>query len=106
MEIKKVELPEYLDNTRDWLFDFIVLDSLHIYWIFMDLKVDKISEVNGRNLHYFTTTKNKSYSKRIDHSIIFKGSRSYSKQRNGQFPRAISHSKYNKYLKKVEKKQI
>ena len=40
--IKKVELPEYLDNTRDWLL-ISCWTSLRIS-DFMDLKVDKIRQ--------------------------------------------------------------
>lgn len=99
--IKKVELPEYLDNTRDWLL-ISCWTSLRIS-DFMDLKVDKISEVNGAR--YITLLPQKTKATQRELTIpLFKEVEAILNKRNGQFPRAISHSKYNKYLKKVGEK--
>lgn len=96
--IKKPELSDYLDNARDWLL-ISCWTSLRIS-DFMELKTDKIFEKDGQR--YIVLTPKKTQSTKKELSIpLFKEVERILEKRNGQFPRAISHPKYNEYIKLV-----
>ena len=97
-EIKKPELSDYLDNARDWLL-ISCWTSLRIS-DFMDLKTDKIFEKDGQK--YIILLPKKTQSTKKELSIpLFKEVERILEKRGGQFPRAISHPKYNEYIKTV-----
>ena len=100
-EIKKPELPDYLDNARDWLI-ISCWTSLRIS-DFMGLKTDKISEKNGSKYISLIPQKTKGLNKELT-IPLFKEVERILDKRNGEFPRQISHPKYNEYLKKVGEK--
>lgn len=95
-KIKKVEnLPEYLDNARDWL----VISCFTGQRIsdFMRFKKNMIRRENGKQLIEFTQVKTgKIMTVPLSKEVI-----AILEKRNGEFPRPISDQKYNKYIKDV-----
>lgn len=100
-EIKEPELPEYLDNARDWLL-ISCWTSLRIS-DFMGLETDKIFEQNGSKYIILIPQKTKSSKKELT-IPLFKEVERILNKRNGNFPRQISHQKYNEYLKLIGEK--
>lgn len=100
-EIKKPELSDYLDNARDWLI-ISCWTSLRIS-DFMGLKADKIFEQNGSKYIVLIPQKTKGSKKELT-IPLFKEVEKILEKRNGEFPRQISHQKYNDYLKKIGEK--
>lgn len=100
-QIKNVELSDYLDNARDWLL-ISCWTSLRIS-DFMDLKTNKIFEKDDQRYIILLPKKTRSTKKEIT-IPLFKEVERILEKRDGQFPRAISHPKYNEYIKMVCKK--
>ena len=98
--IELSNLPEYLDNARDWLViscytgqrvsDFMLFDKSKI-------RVEK--EQNGSEIKFieFTQKKTKQHIALPLHQEVIK----VLEKRNGDFPRPLSDVKYNKYIKAV-----
>lgn len=100
-KIKEPELPDYLDNARDWLI-ISCWTSLRIS-DFMGLKADKIFEKDGSKFIILIPQKTKSSKKELT-IPLFKEVEKILNKRAGQFPRQISHQKYNDYLKLIGQK--
>ena len=94
------ELPEYLDNARDWLViscytgqrvsDFMNFDKSKI-------RVEKEKNGSEIKLIEFTQKKTKQHIALPLHQEVIK----ILAKRNGDFPRPLSDVKYNKYIKTV-----
>ena len=97
-QIKQCNLPNYLDNARDWLIvscftgqrvsDFLKFDS------------SMIREENGTRFLEFTQQKTGKLMSIPLHPEV----EEILNKRNGQFPRSISDQRYNEYIKEVCKK--
>lgn len=104
-ELEKIEklkdLPDYLDNARDWL--IISCYTGQRISDFMRFTSDMIREEKGIKLIEITQQK-------TDEPVTFKihsNVLEILKKRNGNFPRRISDPKYNEYIKLVcEKAKI
>lgn len=98
-KIKKLQdLPEYLDNARDWLIislytgqrisDFLNFTKNNI-WIDNRISFLDFKQVKGKKLMVIP---------------ILEEVQSILSKRNGYFPRKISDQKYNEYIKEVAKR--
>ncbi len=97
------DLPEYLDNARDWLIiscytgqrvsDFMTFDNTKI-------RVENDTDEKQIFLVEFTQMKTKQNIALPLHPEVIK----ILNKRNGEFPRAISDVKYNLYIKLVAEK--
>ncbi|MDT8413645.1 MAG: phage integrase SAM-like domain-containing protein [Vicingaceae bacterium] len=101
-ELEQIEntkdLPDYLDNTRDWL--IISCYTGQRVSDFMTFKPEMIRSENGK--HYLEFTQQKTQKKMtipLSPKVI-----EILDKRNGNFPRPISDQKYNDYLKLLCKK--
>lgn len=100
---KLIELPNYLDNARDWLIiscytgqrvsDFMTFNKSII-------RNEKDSNGNNIKLVEFTQKKTKQIIALPLHPEVIK----ILTKRNGDFPRPISDVKYNNYIKIIVKK--
>lgn len=94
--ISKLELEnEYLDNARDWL--LISCYTGQRISDFMRFNSDMIVSENNRHFLEFRQKK----TKKLMRIPFTKEARAIVAKRNGEFPRAISHQKYNDYIKEV-----
>lgn len=102
-QIKNIELEnEYLDNARDWL--LISCWTAQRVADLMEFKFDKI--IIDKNKNKFLPIQQEKTGAKITIPLFTEVERIL-KKRNGQFPRPISHQKYNDYIKKVcEKAKI
>lgn len=101
-ELKKIkdltDLPEHLDNVRDWL-----LISCHTgqrVSDFMRYTPKMIRTTNGRS---FIDIKQVKTGKDVTIPLL-EEVKDILKKRDGQFPRPISEQKYNEYIRKVCKR--
>lgn len=95
---KAKQLSEHLINTKDWL--IISCYTGQRISDFMRFTKDMIREENGKKLLEFTQKKTgKLMTVPIHQKII-----EILEKRNGNFPKVISDSKYNSYLKELCKK--
>ncbi len=101
-EIRKIKqiqvLPDYLDNARDWL--IISCYTGQRISDFMRFDKSMIRKAKGRS---FIDVKQKKTGKVVTIPLLPEVVRILDK-RAGQFPRAISHQKYNDWIKEVCKK--
>ncbi|MGB3343016.1 MAG: phage integrase SAM-like domain-containing protein [Aequorivita sp.] len=89
------DLPEYLDNAKDWL-----IISCYTGQRVSDLlrfTSEMIREKQGNKLLEFTQQK----TKRIMTIALHKKVLEILDKRNGEFPRSISDQRYNEYIKEV-----
>lgn len=94
--ISKVRLKhDYLDNARDWL--LISCFTGQRISDFMRFNSDMIVIEDNKHFLEFTQQKTK---KRMRIPFV-KEAREIISKRNGEFPRAISHQRYNEYIKEV-----
>lgn len=98
-ELEQIEqtkdLPEYLDNVRDWLFISCYSGQRVSDW--MRFTDNMIRVENGKSLLEFTQEKTGKVMTIPLHAKILE----ILEKREGKFPRAISDQKYNDYVKKV-----
>lgn len=98
-EIKKIDdtenLPEYLENARDWL--IISCYTGQRISDFMRFTSDMIRIEKGKSLLEFTQKKTKKLMTIPLHEKVLE----VIKKREGEFPRAISDQRYNDYIKEV-----
>lgn len=94
--INKVDLKtDYLDNARDWL--LISCYTGQRISDFMRFNSDMTVTENGKHYLEFKQQKTK---KQMRIPFI-KEARTIVSKRSGEFPRAISHQRYNEYIKEV-----
>lgn len=94
--ISNVELKhDYLDNARDWL--LISCYTGQRISDFMRFNSDMIVSENNRHFLEFKQQK----TKMLMRIPFVKEARTIVAKRNGEFPRAISHQRYNDYIKEV-----
>ncbi|WP_300441341.1 tyrosine-type recombinase/integrase [Christiangramia sp.] len=98
-ELEKIEkknlLAEHLDNARDWL--IISCNCGQRISDFMRFRSNMIREENGKKFIDFTQKKTgKLMTIPLSKKIL-----EILEKRKGEFPRAISHQKYNNYIKDV-----
>lgn len=94
--ISKLELDhDYLDNARDWL--LISCYTGQRISDFMRFSSDMIVSENNRHFLEFKQQK----TQKLMRIPFVKEARAIVAKRNGEFPRAISHQRYNDYIKEV-----
>lgn len=94
------ELPEYLDNARDWLvISCYTGQRVSDFMLFDKSKIRAEKEQNGGEIKLieFTQKKTKQHIALPLHQQVVK----VLEKRNGDFPRPLSDVKYNKYIKAV-----
>jgi hypothetical protein len=94
-EIKGCDLPDYLDNARDWL--IISCFTGQRVSDFMRFTHEQIREEKGKYLIEFTQKKTNKIMTIPVHGEVSE----VLQKRNGDFPRPISDQKYNDYIKEV-----
>lgn len=98
-DLEKIEqlkqLPEYLENAKDWLIISCYLGQR--VSDFMRFTKDMIREENGKKLLEFTQKKTGKLMTIPLHRKVLE----ILENREGNFPRAISDQKYNTYIKQV-----
>lgn len=101
-ELEKIEqkenLEDYLDNARDWL--IISCYTGQRISDFLRFSSKMIREEDGKKLLEFTQQKTGKFMTVPIHPKV----EEILKKRDGNFPREISHQKYNDYIKLVCKK--
>ena len=101
-ELKQIvdlrNLPEYLDNVRDWL--IISCYTGQRVSDFMRFTPDMIDRKNNRSLIHITQQKT---GKKVAIPLL-PIVENILKKRNGNFPKPISDQKYNDYIKEVCRK--
>src|SRR5690606_39101435 len=101
-EIEAIEalenLPDYLDNARDWLIISCYLGQR--VSDFLHFNKEMIRDEEGKPLLEFTQKKTAKVMTIPMHGKVMQ----ILEKRNGDFPRSISDVKYNEYIKKVAKK--
>lgn len=93
-KIQAVELPDYLDNARDWL--IISCYTGQRVSDFMRFKMDFIKTEQDKQLIEFTQVK----TKKVMTIPVHKKVQEILNKR-GEFPRVISDQRYNDYIKEV-----
>ena len=96
--IQQTDLPEYLDNARDWL--IISCYTGQRVSDFMRFTKDMIRTEKGKKLIEFTQVK----TGKIMTVPLHKKAIEVLKKRDGEFPRQISDQRYNDYIKEVCKR--
>lgn len=98
-ELKKIEetkdLPEHLDNARDWLIISCFLGQRISDFMRFNDKMLRVEE--GKTLIEFTQKKTGKLMTVPLHEKVL----NIIKKRNGSFPRSISDQRYNDYIKEV-----
>lgn len=92
---KTSDLPDYLENAKDWLIISAYLGQR--ISDFLNFTSDMIRYEDGNPLLEFTQKKTgKLMTIPVHHKVI-----EILNKRNGQFPRSISDQRYNEYIKEV-----
>ncbi|MEQ9063912.1 MAG: phage integrase SAM-like domain-containing protein [Vicingaceae bacterium] len=89
------DLPEYLDNARDWL--IVSCYTGQRISDFMRFNSEMIKEIESKKIIEFTQVKTGKEVPLPIHPIV----NEILNKRNGEFPRRISDQKYNEYIKEV-----